>query len=133
MWIAHEMNRRNSWLQRLIAWVDGFAIARAIVGFFTVVFLAAIYMLSSFFGSEGGQETIRTVAIIAVGIVCAFLGLVAIGIVATPVWEFILGYIFGAGEVEMYDKKKKGGGDVDDGKTTKKKGLGDNKNVSGAP
>jgi hypothetical protein len=94
IWMAHEFNRRNSWLRKICDWMGEFAIGRAMVGGFTVLVGGALFLLAQFFSSSDGQGMFRDIAIGVVALVCAFLGLVLIGVVFTPIYAYALRYCF---------------------------------------
>ncbi len=105
MYLAHEINSPKSLIRKLLDWLNKVGAFKAVIGGWTVGFGYGIYLVSGWFGSSGGQETILNVLGLAAGLVVGFVALVAVGYAAEPIWTWAWNYVMNNGK-----KTKKGVG-----------------------
>lgn len=92
-YIANAANTKNSWLNRLMRWLNEVGAFKAVIGGWTVGFLYGCYLVSGWFGSSDGQGSIRWLAQMVGWMLLGFMALIAVGYVAEPAWRFVWKYI----------------------------------------
>lgn len=92
MYLSHEFNRKNSWLQKILNWLNKVGAFKAVIGAWTCGVVACVYWASSWLGSAEGSGFILQMVTGVLMCALGFIGLVLVGYASEPVWRFAWNY-----------------------------------------